>query len=177
MHGRGLASPGIPEILRSVGGVVEQLEPFSPHLGVIAATSRDSDERSFRHNPCYSESMPIGLEQEADSIFRIEMRGMLRKADLDRCQARLAAEMSRLGPVRLLFVLDEFAGWEPRDNWSDLTFYAKYSDCIDRIAIVGDERWRSEALMFAGAELRRAPVEYFAGSSREDDGARAWLSA
>jgi SpoIIAA-like len=132
---------------------------------------------SYRHNPCYSESMPIGLEQEADSIFRIEMRGMLRKADLDRCQARLAAEMSRLGPVRLLFVLDGFAGWEPRDNWSDLTFYAKYNDRIDRIAIVGDERWRSEALMFAGAELRRAPVEYFAGSSREDGGARAWLSA
>ena len=57
--------------------------------------------------------------------------------------------MARLAPVRLLFVLDGFEGWEARDNWSDLTFYAKYSDCIDRIAIVGDERWRSEALMFA----------------------------
>ena len=48
---------------------------------------------------------------------------------------------------------------------------------IDRIAIVGDERWRSEALMFAGADLRRAPVEYFAGSSSEDGAARAWLTA
>ena len=74
-------------------------------------------------------------------------------------------------------MLDGFEGWEPRDNWSDLTFDAKYSDCIDRIAIVGDERWRSEAPMFAGADLRRAPVEYFGGSSREDGGARAWLSA
>ena len=141
------------------------------------AISRAADATRYRHNPCYSESMPIGLEEEPDSIFRIEMRGMLRKADLDRCQARLAAEMSRPGPVRLLFVLDGFAGWEPRDNWSDLTFYAKHGDSIERIAIVGDERWRSEALMFAGAELRRAPVEYFAGSSREDGGARAWLSA
>ena len=102
---------------------------------------------------------------------------MLRKADMDSCQAQLAAEISRLGTVRLLFVLEGFEGWEPRDNWSDLTFYAKYSDCIERIAIVGDERWRSEALMFAGAELRRAPVEYFAGSSSEDGAARAWLTA
>lgn len=120
--------------------------------------------------------MPIALEQEADNVFRIEMRGMLRKADLDRCQARLAAEMRRLGSVRLLFVLDRFEGWEPRDNWSDLTFYVKYGDCIDRIAIVGDERWRSETMMFAAADLRSAPVEFFAGSGGDRD-ARAWLTA
>ncbi len=120
--------------------------------------------------------MPMTLEQEAGNVFRVEMRGLLRKADLDRCQAQLAAEMSRLGPVRLLFVLDGFEGWEPRDNWSDLTFYAKYGDSIDRIAIVGDERWRSEALMFAGAELRRGPVEFFDGSSSDARDARAWLT-
>ena len=102
---------------------------------------------------------------------------MLRKTDLDRCQAQLASRMSHQAPVRLLFLLDGFEGWEPRDNWSDLSFYAKYSDCIERIAIVGDERWRSEALMFSGADLRRAPVEYFAGSSGADGPARAWLTA
>jgi SpoIIAA-like len=121
--------------------------------------------------------MPMAMTQEAGNIFRLDMRGTLRKADLDRCQASLAAEMRRLGPVRLLFVLDRFEGWEPSDNWSDLTFYATYGDTIDRIAIVGDERWRSEALMFAGADLRRAPVEFFPGSSGADAAARAWLTA
>jgi hypothetical protein len=120
--------------------------------------------------------MPITMVQEADNVFRMAMSGMLRKPDLDRCQARLASEMRRLGPVRLLFVLQGFEGWEPADNWSDLTFYAKYGDCIDRIAIVGDERWRSEALMFAGAELRRAPVEFFARSAGDETAARAWLA-
>jgi len=105
------------------------------------------------------------------------MRGMLRKAELDHCQSQLAGQMSPQAPVRLLFILDGFEGWEARDNWSDLTFYAKYSDCIERIAIVGDERWRSESLMFAGADLRRAPVEYFASSSSDDGAARAWLTA
>ena len=77
------------------------------------------------------------------------MRGMVRKAELDHCQSQLAGEMSRQAPVRLLFILDGFEGWEPRDDWSDLTFYVKYGDSIERIAIVGDERWRSGALMFA----------------------------
>ncbi len=130
-----------------------------------------------RHGPCYSGSVPISLEEETGRVFRIEMRGILRKADLDRCQSQLAGEMSRQAPVRLLFILDAFEGWEPGDNWSDLTFYATYGDCIERIAIVGDERWRSEALMFAGADLRRAPVEYFEGSSSDDGAARAWLTA
>jgi hypothetical protein len=121
--------------------------------------------------------MPIALEQEAGNVFRIEIRGMLRKADLDRCQAQLATELPSLGTVRLLFVLDGFEGWEPRDNWSDLTFYIKYGDCIDRIAIVGDERWRSEALMFAGAEMRRGPVAFFDVSSSDVRDARAWLTA
>ena len=119
--------------------------------------------------------MPIRLALERDNVYRIEIRGLLRKADLDDCQIRLAGEISRRGAVRLLFVLEGFDGWEPRDNWSDLTFYATYGDRIDRIAIVGDERWRSEALMFAGADLRSGPVEFFAGPAGDRE-ARAWLA-
>jgi SpoIIAA-like len=121
--------------------------------------------------------MPIALTPTGDNIFRVELRGMLRKVDLDRCQAQLAAEMRQLGPVRLLFVLDRFDGWEPSDNWSDLSFYARHGDLIERIAIVGEERWRSEALMFAGADLRRAPVEFFAGPPASTDDARVWLTS
>jgi hypothetical protein len=40
---------------------------------------------------------------------------------------------------------------------------------------VGDERWRSESVMFAGADLRKAPVEFFAAD--DVTAARAWLTA
>ena len=83
--------------------------------------------------------------------------------------------MGRVGPVRLLFVLDGFEGWEPRDNWSDLTFYVKHGDRIERIAIVGDERWRSESLMFAAPTCDSARSSSSAPEQVAD--ARAWLSA
>jgi hypothetical protein len=121
--------------------------------------------------------MPIALTNAGDNVFRVQLQGMLRKADLDRCQAQLASEMRRLGPVRLLFVLDGFGGWEPGDNWSDLSFYARHGDLIERIAIVGEEKWRSEALMFAGADLRRAKVEFFAGPPASTEDARVWLTS
>jgi hypothetical protein len=115
------------------------------------------------------------MHADGGNVYRVEIQGTLRKADLDRCQAELTTEMRRIGPVRLLFVLREFQGWEPRTDWNDLTFFVTHGDAIERIAIVGPQRWRSESLMFAGADLRRAPVEFFA----EEDAPRAssWLTS
>ena len=119
--------------------------------------------------------MPAILQHDRDNIFRIELSGALRKADLEDCQRRLIDEMNRVGPVKLLFVLDSFDGWEPGANWNDLSFYVTYGDRIERIAIVGPEKWRSQTLMFAGADLRRAPVAYFAGDAFPE--ARTWLAS
>jgi hypothetical protein len=118
--------------------------------------------------------MPIELHHEHDNIFRVDLRGRLRQAEFRGCQEQILRDVSRLGPVRLLFVLDGFDGWDSQDNWSDLGFFVRHGDTIERIAIVGDERWRDLALMFAAADLRRAPVEYFSESDLAT--ARTWLS-
>jgi hypothetical protein len=119
--------------------------------------------------------MPVTIHHDRDNIFRVELRGALLKPEFDRCQQDLTAAMDRLGPVRLLFVLDEFDGWEPGANWHDLSFYVRHGDRIERIAIVGPEQWRTETLMFAGADLRRAPVEFFTEDAAAD--ARSWLAS
>ena len=132
------------------------------------------------HNPCsFSDDnrgppMSMTLQHERDNVYRIDIRGTLNKKDLDRCQEALASEMARIGSVKLLFVLAGFEGWEPDAAWNDLTFYVKHGDTIERMAIVGEERWRGGALIFAGADLRKAPVEFFAPEAVA--AARAWLA-
>ena len=118
--------------------------------------------------------MPLTLEHETDNIFRLALRGPLKKTDLDRCEQQLEDEIVRRGPVKLLIMLDGFTGWDPGAPWNDLAFYMKYGDAIHRIAIVGPDRWRSHMLMFAGADLRTASVEYFPLGAAEE--ARAWLA-
>jgi hypothetical protein len=118
--------------------------------------------------------MPITMQHERDNMYRLDVSGVLTKRDFDRCQEALVEAMNRGGPVRLLFVLSAFEGWETTPAWGDLTFYVRHGDSIQRIAIVGDERWRDEAMMFASADLRRAPVEFFATTALAD--ARTWLS-
>jgi hypothetical protein len=118
--------------------------------------------------------MPMNVRFERDKVYRVEVIGLLRKRDLERCQDVLIDEIRRVGSVRLLFLLTGFEGWEAQDDWHDLTFYVKHGSAIERIAIVGDERWRSESLMFAGADLREGRVEFFTQEKAAD--ARAWLS-
>jgi SpoIIAA-like len=115
------------------------------------------------------------MQHERDNVYQLEMSGLLRKADFERCEKELAGELRRVGRVKLLFRLKDFQGWEPHEDWNDLTFYVKHGDAIERIAIVGDARWRSEAMMFAAAGLRRASVQFF--PENELASARAWLSA
>ena len=55
--------------------------------------------------------MPISMQHERDNIYRLEVSGVLKKSDLDRSQALLVAEMGRIGPTRLLFILKDFEGW------------------------------------------------------------------
>lgn len=117
--------------------------------------------------------MPATLTLERDNLYRIDISGLLRHEELAGCERLLAAEIARVGPVRLLIVLEDFQGWETGTGWDDLSFYARHGDKIERIAIVGPERWRSEALMFASADLRRAPVQYFTDADRSS--AEAWI--
>jgi len=115
------------------------------------------------------------LRHERDRIFRLDITGRLSKREFDDVQQQVAGQITAAGHIRLLVVLDGFEGWESGANWNDLNFYIKYGDAVERIAIVGDEAWRSEALMFAAADLRRGPVLFFPPGGDRD--ATTWLAA
>ena len=119
--------------------------------------------------------MPVTMNHDRDNIFRVELRGTLLKTELEQSQQQLKTEMDRLGDVKLLFVLAGFDGWERGASWNDLSFYIGHGDRVERIAIVGPEPWRSETLMFAGADLRRAPVEFFGENALTE--ALSWLAS
>ena len=67
--------------------------------------------------------MPASLQRESDNIYRLDVSGILSKAELDGAQDVLTADIGWIpgGKVRLLVVLDKFGGWDGLSNWSDLT--------------------------------------------------------
>jgi hypothetical protein len=119
--------------------------------------------------------MPIAMHHESDNTYRLDISGVLERAEFKRCEAELSTELDRVGSARLLCVLKEFEGWQRDEDWNNLAFYVKRGDAIERIAVVGEERWRDLTMMFASADLRKAPVEFF--PEHDIARARAWLSA
>jgi hypothetical protein len=117
--------------------------------------------------------MSASLRHEHDNVYRVEISGLLGEAEFGALEQTAAREIEGKGKIRLLVVLDRFSGWAP-GNWQGLTFYIRHGADIERIAIVGDERWRDETLMFAGADLRQGEVMYFAPPYTRE--AAAWLT-
>ncbi|OPY65815.1 MAG: hypothetical protein A4E62_02599 [Syntrophorhabdus sp. PtaU1.Bin002] len=117
--------------------------------------------------------MGVILQQEEDNVRVLRVEGILRKSEFD---AVIKPEAEQWGPqtrVRLLVLAEGFQGWERSEEWGDISFILQYGDRIDRIAIVADQKWETELLIFAAAGLRRAPVKFF--PLRQIGSARAWL--
>lgn len=117
--------------------------------------------------------MPASMRHESDNLYRVHISGVLSKTELENAQAVAAQEIKRLGKIKLLVILEHFQGWERGADWGDVTFFTIHDQDIERIAIVGDEKWRDQALAFAGAGIRKAAVQLFLPT--ESARARAWL--
>ena len=118
--------------------------------------------------------MGVTLRHEEGNVYRVDFSGRLAKRDFEAVQQSVAEEIRKSGKVRLLIGLDGFVGWESGANWSDLNFYIQYGNKVKKIAIVGDEGWRDEVLMFAAADLRRGPVRFFSRERNRE--ARTWIT-
>src|SRR5512134_3169590 len=113
------------------------------------------------------EHSALDLESVSGSNFRGRSPGLIE--ELPEVQAVAGREIARLGRINLLLVLEHFEGWERQADWGDLAFYAAHDKDIEKIAIVGEEKWRDHGLAFAGAGIRKAAVQFFPPA----EGARA----
>ena len=119
--------------------------------------------------------MPITAELEEGNISVLKISGVLQPSEIASVQDAAKRQLQAGGGgIKLLVLLEDFRGWQKGADWNDATFYFEHGDDVKQIAFVGDPRWETEALMFVGAGLRRAPVKYFQPAQEAE--ARSWLS-
>src|SRR4051812_36799716 len=108
--------------------------------------------------------MPAAIQRESDNIYLLRLSGTVKRAEFDAVQKTTAADIDAGAKPRVLAVLENFEGWEKGADWGDLDFLFSHSNEIAKIAIVGEPRDEPSATAFAGAGLRRAPVQFFPSS-------------
>jgi len=118
--------------------------------------------------------MPLKIEPEPNDIYVLRISGTLKQSEFAAAQREFARKIDSGSKPRLLAIIENFEGWERGADWNDLDFLITHGGKIAKVAVVGDPRWEVQALAFAGAGVRRAPVKFFPPA--ELPKARSWLA-
>ena len=118
--------------------------------------------------------MPLEIMDASGKLLQIKITGMLKKADYDRIIQIAKEAIAREGKVRALVILEGFEGWERREDWGDVSFMMGQGQHIEKMAIVGDESWKDDAVAFTGKGFRPTTIEFFPVSRLNE--ARIWLN-
>jgi hypothetical protein len=119
--------------------------------------------------------MPVEIIDASGKLLQLKIRGMLKKADHERIIQIAKEAIAREGKIKALIVAEDFKGWERHEAWGDVSFMMEQGQHIEKMAIVGDEKWKDDALAFTAKGFRPTAIEFFATSRMSE--ARTWLAA
>ena len=116
--------------------------------------------------------MAITWELEAGDLLVAKINGELVQKELHQFQTEIAPVIQASGKLSFLVILQDFGGWETAKGWEDTSFADANDQYLSRFALVGEEQWRDQTLMFTLAGMRSIDIEYFSAEAE----ARAWLA-
>ena len=117
--------------------------------------------------------MSVIFTKESEDISVIRIKGVLTFDDQKEIEMKGRADIDRSQKVKVLILAEEFSGWGKEGDWGDLTYMYEYDPYIEKIAVVAEDKWKDQILMFIGAGRRQASVEFFFPDEEQD--ARNWL--
>ncbi len=119
--------------------------------------------------------MSADILETSAGVITIRITGLLKQAELAVAQQAAGRIMRTQGKVRILVLIEDFLGLEKSGDWGDLSFQMEFDSFIEKIAIVGEERWQDVTFLFTGKGIRKVPIEYFQPTDLPK--AKAWLAA
>ncbi|MEO8439453.1 MAG: STAS/SEC14 domain-containing protein [Spartobacteria bacterium] len=114
------------------------------------------------------------ITRNEGNLITVRASGKLTDADYDRLVPACERLIEEMGSMRMLFLMEDFHGWEPGAAWDDLKFSAGHAESVERVAIVGEKRWQAW-LAKIGSFFLPERVRYFELSDLAD--AEQWIRA
>lgn len=106
------------------------------------------------------------------NIVKLKITGTLTTEDYALIVGELENRIDKFNKIRLLIELHDFHGWTAGAMWEDIKFDFKHFNDIERIAIVGENKWEKGMTLFF-KPFTRADVRYFNRDGRRE--ARDWI--
>lgn len=118
--------------------------------------------------------MSVKIVDVDEGVITVRIVGKLQYAEFEKFQKAAAKEIARLEKVRVLVLAEDFEGWGKDGNWGDVSLQASFDKNIERMALVGEEKWQELVSLFTGQGLRRFPIKFF--PPERILSAREWLA-
>jgi hypothetical protein len=116
--------------------------------------------------------MPFEMIEEG-CLLIATLSGVMRRADYDAFWKRSAQLIHKHGRMRALIVTSNFGGWERSENWADFDLVTERDRYVEKIAVVADQKWKDEVLMFMAKPFREVSIEFFPSEQLAE--ARKWV--
>jgi len=118
--------------------------------------------------------MPLEMTAERDDLLTVRATDRLHRDDYDQFVPKAEAMIDQAGRIDILFIMEDFHGWDLGGAWADLKFDARHRNDFRRVAMVGDKAWESWMTTLA-KPFTSAAIRYFDRSELEE--ARRWVGA
>lgn len=117
--------------------------------------------------------MTIHLNEEnGGKLLVVHVSGKLVKEDYEQFVPAVEQLVRQHGPLRMLFDMTDFHGWEVSAAWEDFKFGVEHFSDIERLAMVGEKQWQS-AMATICKPFTKATIRYFDRADAAE--ARKWL--
>jgi stage II sporulation SpoAA-like protein len=110
----------------------------------------------------------------SDGIFTVRISGKLNFAEYKETQQQVATRLEEQNGSSILILAEGFDGWESEGDWGDLSFQIENDSKMGRMAVVCEDRWLDNLMVFTGQGIRSFPIRFF--SPNEVQSARTWLN-
>ena len=118
--------------------------------------------------------MPIQLDDNhgTSKVLVAHVSGKLVKSDYQHFVPEFERLVRLHGAVRGLFDMSGFHGWEVGALWEDIKFDVKHFADIERLAMVGENKWQHGMATFC-KPFTKATIRYF--DHADIGAAQEWL--
>jgi SpoIIAA-like len=113
-------------------------------------------------------------EKNGGSLLEVRVSGKLAHEDYQHFVPEFERLLKQNGKISVLFEMADFHGWDAAALWDDIKFDAKHFSDIQRLAMVGDQKWE-KVMAICCKPFTTAKIRYFERGVIEE--ARAWLEA
>jgi hypothetical protein len=117
--------------------------------------------------------MTIELKENlAEGVVFVKASGKLSKQDYEVFVPAVEKLIEAHGKISVLFEMHDFHGWEIGALWEDTKFDLKHFRDIERLALVGENKWEELMSKFC-QPFTTANIRYF--SHEQANEARQWV--